>query len=213
MPFALVVVEGATGNAQGPEKEAHELGACNTPMAASAAAEDDVESSGQSLSFCGGGWGRGLGHVVVDDGGGSDVEGPRNGEDHVGKTRVFEKSRLDGGVEAAMAAQFVCVGVEQMGDGDGNVHAPKCLEVWVGGVLPHPSADESVGGVVVVGGEVRCRSGDTVKVYLEAEVGNGVADTGIRDQVNARWWHRQWSHGNDARDAGLCKDRVVGIQR
>ena len=99
-----------------------------------------------------------------------------------------------------------------MGDSDGDVHTPKCLEERVSGILSHPSADERVSGVVVVGAEVRCRSGDTMKVNLNAEVGNGIADTGIRDQVNARWWHRQWSHGDDARDVGLCEDRVVGVQ-
>ena len=95
-----------------------------------------------------------MSHVVVDNAGGSDVDGPRNGEDHVRESRVVENPGSDGGVEAAMAAEFVSVRVKQMGDSEGNVHAPKCLEEGVRGVLSHPSADKSIGGVVVVGADV-----------------------------------------------------------
>jgi hypothetical protein len=40
----------------------------------------------------------------MDDDRSPDVDGPRNGEDHVRESGVLEKSSLDGGVKAAMAA-------------------------------------------------------------------------------------------------------------
>ena len=48
-------------------------------------------------------WEGGSCRVVVHDHGGPDMDGPRNGEDHVGESGVLEKSSLDGWVEAAMA--------------------------------------------------------------------------------------------------------------
>ena len=96
----------------------------------------------------------GQSRVVVNDHGGPDVDGPRNGEDHIWEARVLQKSGLNGWVQAAMAAQGVCVGIEQVCDGGGNVHTAEGLEEGVGGVLSHPIADECVSGVVVVAGEL-----------------------------------------------------------
>jgi hypothetical protein len=81
------------------------------------------------------------------------------------------------------------VGVEQVGDGGGNVHATEGVEEGVCGILPHPSADEGVGGVVVVGAEVGSGNGRAVKVNVDAVIGNSIAQTSIRDQFDARWWH------------------------
>jgi hypothetical protein len=73
-------------------------------MAASAAAEHDVESAGKALLLRRGRRGGCLGDVVVDDGRSPYVDGPRNGEDHVGEAGVVEDPSPDGGVEAAVAA-------------------------------------------------------------------------------------------------------------
>ena len=104
------------------------------------------------------------------------------------------------------------MGIEQVGDGDGNVHAAECLEEGVGGVLSHPSADERVSGVIVVGVEVCGGDRGTMEVDVDAVVGEGIAEAGVRDQFNARWWHGQWAQSDDARDVGLREDRVVGVQ-
>ena len=104
MPLALVVVEGATGNAQGPAEEVHEFGASNTPVSATTTAKDDIKPACQPLLCRRGGGREGSCRIVVNDHGGPNVDGPRNGEDHVGEAWVFEESRLNGGVEAAMAA-------------------------------------------------------------------------------------------------------------
>ena len=99
-----------------------------------------------------------------------------------------------------------------MGDGDGNVHTAECLEEGVGCVLSHPSADESVGSVVVIGAKVCGGGRDTMEVDLDAVVGKSIAEAGVRDQLNARWWHGQWAQSNDTRDVGLRKHRMVGVK-
>ena len=81
------------------------------------------------------------------------------------------------------------MGVKQVGNGGGNAHATESVEEGVCGILPHPSADEGVGGVVVVGAEVGSGDRSAVKVNVDAVIGKGIAETGIRDQFDARWWH------------------------
>ena len=99
-----------------------------------------------------------------------------------------------------------------MGDGGGNVHAAECVKEGVCGILPHPSADEGVGGVVVIGAEVGSGNRSAVEVNVDAVIGKGIAEAGIRDQLDARWWHGQWAQGDDTRNVGLRKQRMVGVE-
>ena len=105
------------------------------------------------------------------------------------------------------------MGVKQVGNGGGNVHATESVEERVSGVLPHPSADEGVGGVVVVSGKVGGGNGRAVKVDLDAVVSNGIAQPSVRDQFDARWWHGKGTQGDDARYVGLREQRMVGVER
>ena len=79
------------------------------------------------------------------------------------------------------------MGIEEVRDGGGNVHAAEGLKGRVSFVLPHPSADEGVGGHVVVAGQLWGGCRDAVKVHLHAEVGYGIAHPGVCDKFKALW--------------------------